>query len=364
MPNHYSDISEENYRYYYLKQDRAQCRRVIRVAMWAVLPLAFVDFSFHAAGLLRDGLMAARVVELLYSWWLLRQVSGKESSEALAQPMLRWIVMVLLVQLASNASLPRDYFGHYMVDIWLGLMAFIVIPLPLRVMRPPLIAFVAFSLVLLLYKQPPVFAYAVSAALMLPAGAVTGHAIAAYVHRCRRKILSAERELERQASIDPVTGVANRREFIRISDAELQRHLRAGKPLSVLVLDLDQLEQINDAHGPQAGDIVLVEVSRRMKRAMRNYDSLARYSIDEFCILLPEATADDADKIADRTRATVVAMPVSVSGKELKVTARIGIATMREGDTAITLLQRADAARGKKNDAAAPDAEQPQPPTP
>lgn len=346
MQARYPDVSEDNYRHYYLKQDRAQCRKLIRVVVVACLPLAYVDFSFHGGGLTLTALLMLRVPVLGYSWWLLRQLRHMETVQAVEQHILRWVMLVLLVQFLSNANLPRDYFGHYLIDIWLCLIAFIVIPLPQRLLRPPLIGFVAASMILLLYKQTPVFAYAASTALMLPAGAYTGHAIAQYLHRYRRKILSAEQEMERQANTDPVTGVANRREFMRISDTELQRHLRLGKPLSVLVLDLEHFKSIYDTYGHHAGDMVLVEVTRRVKRATRNYDCLARYGTEEFCVLLPEASADDASKIAARTHATVVAMPVAVSGKELKVSAVIGVATMHEGDTASSLLKRAGAALG------------------
>ncbi|MFZ6656612.1 GGDEF domain-containing protein [Undibacterium sp. TJN19] len=341
MQTNYKDVSEENYRSQYIKQDRAQVRKVVRIMLWAFIPLMLVDVLFHDFDLTLAALVIMRVPVFVYSLWLIRQYGTIENVPLLDSYALRWIVLVLLTQFISNTCLPTDYFGHYMVDAWLVLMAFISLPLALQALRIPLFVFVAASCFLVLYKQSSTFSQAASVVLILPAIAITGHAIAAYVHRYRKKLLSAEQELERQANCDPVTGVANWREFMRISDAELQRHLRLGKQLSMLVLDLEDFKHINDLHGPQVGDVILVEVSRRVKRVMRSYDCIARFSGEEFCVLLPEASAQDARRIADRTRATVIAMPISVSGREMKVNATVRTATLREGDTASSLLQRA-----------------------
>lgn len=347
MQTRYPDVNDEVYRLHFLKQDRAQCRKVIRVVMWAFLPLAYVDFAFLFVSKEFFALLFLRSLIFLYSWWILKKVLQIADPLELDRQMLRWIAAVLLLQFAGNVCLPKDYFGHYLVDAWICMIYFIAIPLPLRVLRPPMLGFIMASLGLLTYKVIPVFAYAVSVSVILPAGAYTGHTIAAYLQRYRKKILSADMELERQESTDPVTGVANRREFMRVSENELQRHSRLGKSLSVLVVDLDRFKQIREIHGPHAGDIVLVEVTKRVKRATRSYDCLARYGTEEFCVLLPEASAEDADRIAARTRATIIAMPVAVSGKELKVNVNIGVATMLEGDTADSMLRRADDAMNK-----------------
>ncbi|MCU6432831.1 GGDEF domain-containing protein [Undibacterium sp. Jales W-56] len=347
MQMRYPDVSDDGYRGYYLKQDRGQCRKVVRIVLWASLPLVYVDYLFHGLTTAFFALLVLRMLVVLLSTFTLKRLASTPSADGLQRQMLLWIVPVLLTQFAGNASLPREYFGHYLIDAWLAMIYFIAIPVPLRALRAPMIAFVVASLCLLAYQQLALSAYTISVASMLLAGAYSGHAISAYLHRYRRKILSAEQEMERQSNIDPVTGVVNRREFMRISDSELQRHMRLGKSLSVLVLDLDQLKQISDTYGHHAGDIVLVEVTRRMKRATRSYDCLARYGNEEFCILLPEAGAEDADRIAARTRATVLAMPVAYSGKELRVSVSMGVATMQEGDTASSMLQRADASLAK-----------------
>ena len=344
MQTRYPDVNEEVYRLHYLKQDRAQCRKVIRVVMWVALPLAYVDLAFLSTSNEFFALLSLRTTLFFYSWWLLKKTAGIVDPQVLDRQMLRWSALVLLMQFASNASLPKDYFGHYLVDAWICMIYFITIPISLRILRTVMTGFLLASLVLLAYKIMPIFAYAGSVTAILLASAYTGHAISSYLHRYRRKILSAEMELDRQESTDPLTGVANRREFMRVSENELERHSRLGKPISMLVLDLDHFKQIREAHGSRAGDIVLVEVTKRVKRATRSYDCLARYGTEEFCILLPEASAEIADMVANRTLATIGAMPVAIAGKELKVSAKVGVSTMVEGDTPDSMLVRADEA--------------------
>ena len=347
MQVRYPDVSEEVYRLHYLKQDRAQCRKVVRVVMWVAIPLAYVDFAFLSLGFGFLGLFFLRAVLFFYSYWLLKKTVSIIDPKHLDLQILCWSAAVLLMQFISNASLPKDYFGHYLVDAWICMIYFITVPSPLRMLRPAMTGFLIASLGLLTYKIIPVFAYVVSVAVILLASAYTGHGISSYLHRYRRKILSAEMELDRQESTDPVTGIASRREFMRVSESELQRHARMGKPLSMLVLDLDHFKQIREKHGPYAGDIVLVEVTKRVKRATRSYDCLARYGTEEFCILLPEASAEIASIVASRALATIGAMPVAVAGKELKVSASVGVATMLDGDTPDSMLLRADEALGK-----------------
>lgn len=347
MHNRYPDVNDDFYRMHYLKQDRAQSRKVIRVLMCASLPLAYVDFSFLGASKEFLGLLLLRSLLFLYSWWLLRKSGSVNAPKELEHRMVVWSAAVLLMQFLSNASLPRDYFGHYLVDAWICMIYFISIPAGLRALRPAMLGYLIASFSLFAYKSIPSFSYVVSAVAILLASAYTGHMIASYLHRYRKKILSADVELDRQESTDPATGVANRREFMRVSENELQRHVRFGKSLSMLILDLDHFKQIQETYGPHAGDVVLVEVTKRMKRATRSYDCMARYGTEEFSLLLPEANADDVAKVAQRILATVAAMPVAMAGKEIRISATVGVSTMQAGDTQDSMLDRASAALRK-----------------
>jgi len=152
----------------------------------------------------------------------------------------------------------------------------------------------------------------------------------------RRQI---EQELQRQARIDYLTGIANRRYFIDQSELELSRTLRYDKQLSVLMLDIDHFKQVNDTHGHRTGDIVLQKLSLICKDALRDVDVLGRLGGEEFAVLLPETPLERAVEVAERLRDTVARSPIAVeSGLPLNITVSIGVATLKGKETNIDML--------------------------
>lgn len=338
----YPEVSDDVFDVHYHKYDHAQARRIFRFVMWVSIPLLYIDFSILGLGISFFAMAAARTAVWVYAAWTLRSTGRSSEPSALDKHLYRWAILVLVVQLASNVLSPVNYLGHFLIDAWICLIASIVVPLKVNLLRPLVIAFFVASLALCLTKVFPSHSYQFTVVAVLLVSTYTGQAVSAYIMRFRRKLLSAELELQRKENTDALTGIANRREFIRVIDNELQRHHRLGKPMSLMVVDLDHLKEINIAYGSGTGDMVLVEVSKRMKRATRTYDLLARYGTEEFSVLLPEAGEETALKIAARARSTILAMPIAASGKELKVTATIGVATIREGDTIESILRRAE----------------------
>jgi diguanylate cyclase (GGDEF)-like protein len=112
-------------------------------------------------------------------------------------------------------------------------------------------------------------------------------------------------EVTRLASIDPLTGLFNRRYFDTRLEAELQRARRNGEPLTLLMVDIDNFKRINDDHGHMVGDRLLRCVADRLRRGVRIFDVCARYGGDEFAILMPSSNVDTAVLVADRIRASV-----------------------------------------------------------
>jgi len=147
----------------------------------------------------------------------------------------------------------------------------------------------------------------------------------------------------RLATLDPLTGAYNRRTFIELATRELKRSLRSGRPLSVLVFDLDRFKDINDNHGHLAGDRVLCRVKAIVDKCLRADDLFARYGGEEFVVLMPETGANGALKLAERLRACIAEIPET----GVAVTASMGIASLDTVDESWTLerlLNRADKA--------------------
>ncbi len=163
----------------------------------------------------------------------------------------------------------------------------------------------------------------------------------------------ANRELERLANTDTLTGLSNRRHFTATLEAELRRALRHERPLSLIVLDLDRFKQVNDQHGHAMGDRVLVSSARAIEDVVREVDLVGRLGGEEFAVLVPETDLSGAFRLAERIRANIAASGVVDSrGEPLRVTASLGVAALGvSGSDADSLLLAADDAlyRAKAN---------------
>jgi diguanylate cyclase (GGDEF)-like protein len=136
--------------------------------------------------------------------------------------------------------------------------------------------------------------------------------------------------MDRLARTDPLTGTLNRRGITEVLEHELGRATRRGRPLSVVAIDLDGLREVNNTHGHRAGDEVLTTVTRHWIEGVRRHDSVGRTGGDEFLVVLPETGLEQARAIVDRL---ATGSPGAWSS---------GIAMAKPGDSAESLLERAD----------------------
>jgi diguanylate cyclase len=147
------------------------------------------------------------------------------------------------------------------------------------------------------------------------------------------------------ATVDPLTGLHNRRSFFELAEREWSRAARNGAPLTALMLDVDHFKHINDRCGHAAGDEVLIAVARRCQQELRSVDVLGRYGGDELVALLPESAMVDAVNVAERVRIAVADEPVPTDLGPIEVHVSVGVATAASGATSLrALLSQADAA--------------------
>lgn len=155
-------------------------------------------------------------------------------------------------------------------------------------------------------------------------------------------------EVEETASTDPLTRVFNRRVFLRWCHRELARSYRSGAPFSLLMIDLDHFKRINDTFGHQAGDDVLCAAVEKMQDSVRGIDVVCRWGGEEFAVLLPNASAEATNIVAERIRRNIARVELSpdlqqVSQQDFHLTTSIGTATYRDlTDSVADMLQRAD----------------------
>ena len=164
-----------------------------------------------------------------------------------------------------------------------------------------------------------------------------------YVDILRRRV---DRGLELSV-IDPLTGLYNRRYMLNQLEQWMHRAVMGGKPVSLMVADIDHFKSVNDTWGHDVGDIVLQEFAQRLKSSVRPLDVVCRQGGEEFVIVMPETPGDVACTIGERVRQAIACEPFSVQGpsQPLDITVSVGVATLSGSrDTPDAFLKRADEA--------------------
>jgi diguanylate cyclase (GGDEF)-like protein len=153
-------------------------------------------------------------------------------------------------------------------------------------------------------------------------------------------------EAQRLSITDGLTGLWNYRYFTMTIGKEIERSARFGRPLALLMLDIDLFKTVNDTYGHQRGDAVLVELAGRIRAQVRDVDTVARYGGEEIVVVLPETDEAGAAQAAERICDAVRRRPFGEPGHgEVEVTVSIGAAVFpAHGASSTTLLRRADEA--------------------
>ncbi|MFO7953263.1 diguanylate cyclase [Thioalkalivibrio sp.] len=150
-----------------------------------------------------------------------------------------------------------------------------------------------------------------------------------------------EDEIRRLAHTDWLTGLANRLSLGNTLEAEMERSRRYGRPLSLIMFDIDHFKDFNDDYGHETGDDVLKRLADTVQVALREADALGRWGGEEFMIVVPETTGAGAEAMAEKLRKAVAGMETACP---VAVTASFGVTEMRQGDTPKTFARRVDEA--------------------
>ena len=150
--------------------------------------------------------------------------------------------------------------------------------------------------------------------------------------------------LRRQVNTDPLTGLFNVRYFREALDAELERTRRTGLPTSLMMVDLDHFKRVNDTHGHENGNRVLLHVAELLRNQTRKLDICCRYGGEEFIIILPSTELMLANQVAERCRSLLEELPVELDDGQLQITASIGVAVCSDAGQLVAsqLIEHAD----------------------
>jgi diguanylate cyclase (GGDEF)-like protein len=149
------------------------------------------------------------------------------------------------------------------------------------------------------------------------------------------------REARQLADLDALTSLHNRRYFHETLGREVARAHRYDRRLALILLDLDDFKVVNDRIGHLAGDAVLAEIAERVREVVRSADIACRVGGDEFAVILPESTLEDADQLYARLRGAIAARPTA-QAESLSVSA--GIAELTRAEDPTSFFTRADGA--------------------
>ncbi len=164
------------------------------------------------------------------------------------------------------------------------------------------------------------------------------------VRRINEDLEKSCQELEMLASLDPLSGLLNRRTLFQRIEIEIERSLRLALPLTGIMIDIDHFKRVNDNFGHPCGDMVIREIGARLTRSLRKYDYAGRYGGEEFFVLFSNTTSELARSIAERFRKDVEEAGFQWENELLKLTVSIGISQYIPGETPDRWISRADAA--------------------
>ncbi len=153
------------------------------------------------------------------------------------------------------------------------------------------------------------------------------------------------------ATYDKLTGLNNRYSLEAFTEANVAQSKLNGKPLSMLIADIDFFKEINDNYGHLCGDYVLSKVADVMRGALRSQNVIGRWGGEEFMVILPDTNAETLELLAERLRVTMMETVFSYNDKKISITVTVGAAMMVESDTVESLTLRTDQAlyQGKDN---------------
>jgi diguanylate cyclase (GGDEF)-like protein/PAS domain S-box-containing protein len=160
-----------------------------------------------------------------------------------------------------------------------------------------------------------------------------------------------EEELRQLATIDSLTGINNRRNFLDLAQKEISRSSRYDRPFSIVMLDIDHFKKVNDTYGHSVGDKVLVEFCTVCLKQLRENDIMGRLGGEEFAVALVECDPKMGAIFAERIRQAVAAHVVRIGREEIRFTVSLGVTSMRQGCNLDSMLERADNAlyKAKEN---------------
>lgn len=342
---------EGDYRASNLPLDKAQSILYMIIVSISVIGMLGVDFLFYADQLeLFWRMVGYRSGFILFTAIVILAMNRTDRVRVFDRLAFGWIVVVLVALLFLYLSWPADYLAT-VFDIIAIFAVYVLSPLKFQ-QNLTLAVFYSICTMLINYfvkvDVEPVALQVATAAQIIVHTLGIGAAVQLQSYRRRSyKALIDERDAKEMvaylANIDPLTKSLTRRHFFNIAESEFKRYLRYRRPFSVLVVDADRFKKINDTYGHHGGDIVLRGLSLVAMEQKRVQDTFGRLGGEEFGLILPETTLEQAGIVAERIRKVWEETTSTLDGRPIPSTVSIGAAEVGPDDESFDhVLRRAD----------------------
>ena len=342
---------EGDYRAANLPVDKAQSILYMIIVNIGSASMLSVDWLFFLnTPVMFWQMLFYRGVFLLFTAAIIFAITKTNRVRIFDQLILGWVIVTMLSLLVVSFNRPANYLTT-VFDIVTVLAIYVLSPLKFQ---QNMVLALSFSIcTLLTYYFVKVGVDPISLNVATAAHFIVhtlGLGAAVQLQSYRRQSYKAfidERDAKEMvaylANIDPLTKSLTRRHFFNIAETEFRRFKRYHRPFSVLVVDADRFKIINDTHGHHAGDIVLRSLSLVAMEQKRIQDTFGRLGGEEFALILPETTLEQAKVVAERIRKVWEQTPSNMDGQPIHSTVSVGVAEVSAGDESFDhVLRRAD----------------------
>jgi diguanylate cyclase (GGDEF)-like protein len=342
---------EGAYRQHFLQSDAMQIRQIIPFYLLGLWLFAVVDFQLYGWSIIFFLLLLTRLIFTIGAWWFNQILQTMQIPKVLDRWLLILGLFVLIFAVVVNYTRSVNSFYNASISVLLVITTYLMIPNRLAY-RCILALTFSFGeiLIYLLLRGGFNTAEVRSNMLALLLANLIGFVLSVRFYTFRRQQYKAQfdealarAEIERLASTDTLTNVANRRHFLELANQELLRFKRKQHGFCLLYLDIDFFKRINDTYGHGTGDLVLQKFAGLVSSQIRAVDIFGRLGGEEFALLLPETPVEAAKEVAERIRLACQNMSTEVDSKKLEITVSAGLTVSQSSDSSIDeILHRAD----------------------
>ncbi len=350
---------EGEFRAHFFKSDLEQTRIAIGFTVVAVAALSTIDYVLYKGSPILFAHLIARGLFILFSGVISLILNRVSTIKSYQRVTIVWELALTALVLYVDYNRPSDFTQNTTLHVLMAYSGYVLIPLPPLIrMITPILMTLGNLWIILAVKEIPGAAWlgvTVSAYLLLH---LAGILTAASTFNARREQFLARREQDRinaqlrqLAITDDLTGIFNRRHFLERGNEEFERHKRYDHPLTLIIADLDLLKKINDSYGHHVGDLAIRQFADLVTREKRTTDIFGRLGGEEFGLVLPNTSLEDAKVAIHRIFNQRHRLVVRIADQDIRFSFTAGIAECRPTDNSLDdLIRAADRAlyRGKE----------------